>query len=155
MNAEYHSPVASLYQVDGQHSFFCDHPAYAGDWPEGLVANPQFGLLNNRLKLREFCQAGKFLTPAFFAADQFARLSAWAVRQNQFPMAMKSAVNMADGAASFVLKAFRELPEFFELINSQQAGSVLLEEFIIPKARVEVTWLNGSIRLIARSGLDK
>ena len=155
MNSEYNSPVASLFQVADQQSFFCDHPAYAGNWPDGLSINPQFGLLNNRLKLREFCQAGKFLTPAFFAADQFARLSAWAVKQNRFPMAMKSAINLADGTASFVLKAFRELPEFFEQINSRQAGAVLLEEFIMPKARVEITWLNGSIRLIAQFGLDK
>lgn len=136
-------------------AFYCDGPAYAGQIPADLKACIQYELLSNRQKLREFTGNNGIATPAFIVSDQFPRLSAWAVKQNRFPMAMKSAVNLADGSASFVLKAFRELPEFFETITGQQPGAILLEEFIVPKARVEITWYNGKVRLIAQTGLEK
>ncbi len=155
MSSNYHSFCENIFIPGSDPAFFCDDPAYADRTPATLKSCQQYDLLSDRRKLREFARAGGLKTPSFIVSDQFPRLSAWAVKQNHFPMVIKSAVNLADGTASFVLKAFRELPEFFEIISEKQTGGILLEEFIVPKARVEITWFNGKIRIIAQTGLDK
>ncbi len=155
MNLDYQNPFEKIFASGTSQIFFCDHPAYSTSIPEVLRSCGQYELLRSRQKLREFCSEKKLISPAFLASDKFERLSAWAIKINRFPMAIKSATNLADGNAAFLLKAFRELPEFFELISGHQPGSVILEEFIIPKARVEITWLDGAIRLIAQSSLEK
>lgn len=155
MNSDYISPFAELFTSQTSQSFFCDDSACEAAVPETLKRCGQFELLHSRQKLREFCREKKLPVPAFMASDRFERLSAWAIKINRFPMAIKSSQNLADGKASFLLKAFRELPEFFEQIVAYRPGDVILEEYITPKARVEVTWLNGKIRIIAQSSLEK
>lgn len=154
MSRPYQSPIEQLF-ASTDVNFFCDHPDYADRHPDALKACPQYSLLISRQKLREFCISRKITCPAFFAADQFAKLSAWAVKVNRFPMTMKSATNLADGEAGFILKAFRELPDFHEQISAIFPGAIILEEFINPKARVELTFFNGVLRICAQTGLEK
>ena len=123
--------------------------------PPNLCDSSQFSLLTSRHKLREFCSSQKLTVPQYAVSEQFARLSAWAVKFNRFPLIMKTSTNLADGRACYILKAFRELPEFFELITGEFPGPVMLEEFINPKARIEITFLNGAPRIIAQVSLDK
>ncbi len=155
MNRDYQSPTEKIFASGTSQSFFCDHPAYSTSVPEILRSCGQYELLTSRQKFREFCKEKKLSVPAFLASDKFERLSAWAIKCNRFPMAIKSATNLADGKVSFLLKAFRELPEFYEQITEHLPGPVILEEFIIPKARVEITWLDGSIKLISQTSLEK
>lgn len=156
MKTDFHSPIELLSDfVDSQTPFYADPPAYRDRLPETLRNSQQFELLHNRLKLREFCRDHKIHSPDFIASEKFDRLTAWAVKKNRFPLAIKTAVNLSDGEASYSLKAFRELPEFYENIAGRYPGTILLEDFLTPKARIEVTWLNSTIRLISQVSLDK
>ncbi|HPW57801.1 MAG TPA: hypothetical protein PLK58_04110, partial [Candidatus Rifleibacterium sp.] len=146
--------LEQLYS-DARLPFFCDLPADRDKMPPNLCDSSQFSLLTSRHKLREFCSSQKLTVPQYAVSEQFARLSAWAVKFNRFPLIMKTSTNLADGRACYILKAFRELPEFFELITGEFPGPVMLEEFINPKARIEITFLNGAPRIIAQVSLDK
>lgn len=156
MLKDYRSPIESLPEfIADQTVFFSDSPAYFNIFPQALKDSSQLALLQNRLKFREFCVSRSFITPDFIGSDQFSKLSAWAVKRNKFPLAIKTATNLSDGEASFSLKAFRELPEFFDIIAEKYPGTILLEELIVPKARIEVTYVNSNIRLIAQVSLEK
>ena len=154
MSDEKNSFFEQLYS-DASLQFFCDLPGGRDKAQPQLCASSQFALLTNRQKFREFCSSQKLTVPQYIVSEQFARLSAWAVKFNRFPLIMKSSTNLADGRACYILKAFRELPEFFEQIISEFAGPVMLEEFISPKARIEITFFNGTPRMIAQVSLDK
>ncbi len=146
--------LEQLYS-DAGFTFFCDLPDYRSRMPAHLSASSQFALLTDRRQFREFCSSKKLTIPQHAVSEQFARLSAWAVKFNRFPLIMKSSTNLADGRACYILKAFRELPEFFEQITSEFPGPVMLEEFISPKARIEITFFNGAPRMVAQVSLDK
>ena len=146
--------LEQLY-ADAGLPFFCDLPAYRDNTPPELLTSSQFSLLTDRQKLREFCSSQKLTIPRYAVSDQFARLSAWAVKFNRFPLIMKSSTNLADGRACYILKAFRELPEFFDRITGEFPGPVMLEEFISPKARIEVTFLNGAPAIVTQVSLDR
>ncbi|EKD81303.1 MAG: hypothetical protein ACD_39C01868G0003 [uncultured bacterium] len=135
--------------------FYADDPAYRARIPEQLRQSELFPLLTSRALLREFCTRNQFVQPPFISESQFDKLAAWAVKRNQFPLAMKSAVNGSDSDNCYILKAFRELPEFYEAIVSSIPGPVILEEFISAKSRIEVTFIAGLPRLIAQYSLEK
>ena len=155
MTRPYICPSQALINAEHGCHFFCDHPDYSQNTPEALKSCGQYDLLTSRIKLREFCRENKIAIPAGTAAEQFARISAWAVKTNRFPMAIKTGINLCDGEASFVLKAFRELPEFYERITADYPGAVILEELLNPKARIELTCLNAKIRMATQIGLEK
>jgi hypothetical protein len=109
----------------------------------------------SRSELRKFLANRSFYQPEFFCADTFEKISAWAVKVNQFPMLLKSDANMANSQNIFKLKAFRELPDFFEKINQNIEGNLVIEKFVTAKARLEVTFFNEKIALITQVGLEK
>lgn len=116
----------------------------------------QLDVLSDRSKLREFCIQNNIKTPDFFCSDQFLKISQWAMKKNSFPLCLKSSRNLSNYEQFYILKAFRELPEFFESIQSKTNNEkVIIEEFIEGKAYIEVTFFNGSIRLISQIGLNK
>mgnify|MGYP000844630809 CR=1 FL=1 len=154
MSDEKTSFFEQLYS-DASLQFFCDLPGGRDKTPPQLCASSQFALLTNRQKFREFCSSQQLTVPQYTVSEQFARLSAWAVKFNRFPLIMKSLTNLADGRACYILKAFRELPEFFDQIAGEFPGPVMLEEFISPKARIEITFFNGCPRTVAQVSLDK
>ena len=124
-----------------------------------VPVNPQINQLDtvkDRFKLREYCVQKNIKTPDFFVSDQFLKISHWAMKKNTFPLCIKSAHNYSHNHLIFVLKAFRELPEFFEHIQAKtNNGPVLIEEFIEGKAYLEVTMVNNQIRFISQIGLSK
>ncbi len=116
----------------------------------------QLEVLNDRCKLREYCNQNGIKTPDFFASDQFLKISQWAMKKNTFPLCLKSAENLSNNNLIFVLKAYRELPEFFETIQSKTNNEkVIIEEFIEGKAFLEVSVLEKKVRLITQIGLNK
>ena len=116
----------------------------------------QLEVLNDRCKLREYCIQNGIKTPDFFASDQCLKISQWAMKKNTFPLCLKSAENFSNNNLIFVLKAYRELPEFFETIQSKtNNGKVIIEEFIEGKAFLEVSVLEKKVRLITQIGLNK
>lgn len=135
--------------------FYADDPAYLARIPEQLRQSELYKLIASRALFREFCASRQILQPEFIAAAQFDKLAAWAVKRNQFPLAMKSAVNGSDADHCYILKAFRELPEFYDAIASVNQAPVILEEFINAKSRVEVTFVAGLPRIIAQLSLEK
>ncbi|PKL48134.1 MAG: hypothetical protein CVV42_10775 [Candidatus Riflebacteria bacterium HGW-Riflebacteria-2] len=156
MPEEKHSPIETI--VDWSHivaGFYADAPVYNANIPETLKHSELYQLLSNRVLLREFCKNNQIDQPSYISGQQFDVLAAWAVKRNRFPLAIKSAINGSDCDHCYVLKAFRELPEFFETITGSLAGPVILEEFISAKSRLEVTYMGGLPRLIAQFGLEK
>lgn len=156
MSEDKHSPIEII--ADWSHlagGFYADAPVYRPQIPESLKHSELYQLLSNRVLLREFCISNQIEQPSYISGKQFEALSAWAVKRNRFPLAMKSAINGSDCDHCYVLKAFRELPEFFDAISSSLDGPVILEEFISAKSRLEVTYIAGLPRLIAQFGLEK
>ena len=116
----------------------------------------QLDTLKDRFKLREYCVQKNIKTPDYFVSDQFLKISHWAMKKNTFPLCIKSSLNHSHNHLIFVLKAFRELPEFFEHIQAKTNNApVLIEEFIEGKAYLEVTLVNNQIRFISQIGLSK
>ena len=156
MSQEKQSPIEKLPEtIATPRSFFTDSPYYREKIPHELKNSSQFAVLSHRGKLREFCLSQKIETPEFVLSEEFARISAWAVKRNKFPLTMKTAQNLSDSEAMYLLKAFRELPDFFDTVQAVFPGAVLLEEFIQTKARIEVTVIDGMIRLVSQVGLEK
>lgn len=111
----------------------------------------QSEVLENRRKLREYCQQKGLIVPEFFASTQFAPISLWAMKKNTFPLCIKTAQNLKNNQHIHILKAFRELPEFFETIQAKNNNcEVLIEEFLDGKAHLEVTYLSNKLRLITQ-----
>lgn len=156
MLPEQHSPIETIADWSCCASeFYADSPVYAAKIPESLRQSELYQLISNRLMLREFCKRSQIEQPAFVAGIKFDQLSAWAVKRNRFPLAIKSATNGSDCDNCYVLKAFRELPEFYEAITASVKGPVILEEFINAKSRFEITFIAGLPRLITQIGLEK
>ena len=121
-----------------------------------IIPINQLETLNDRLKLREYCKENNIKTPDFFASDQFAKISQWAMKKNTFPLCIKSVHNLSHNHLIYILKAYRELPEFFENIQAKtNNGKVLIEEYIEGKAYLEVTIINKEIKLISQISLSK
>ena len=89
----------------------------------------QLDTLKDRFKLREYCVQKNIKTPDYFVSDQFLKISHWAMKKNIFPLCIKSAHNYSHNHLIFVLKAFRELPEFFEHIQAFFPLPLFLPEF--------------------------
>lgn len=116
----------------------------------------QMEVLDDRHKLREYCRQNNLQFPDYAASDQFAKISLWAMKKNAFPMCIKTSKNLTNNKFFYILKAFRELPEFFENIQKENSNcEVLIEEFLEGKARLEVTVLNKKIRMISQICLNK
>jgi hypothetical protein len=111
-------------------------------------------LFKSRRALREFCIKNKIACPEFFVSQDFAKISAWAIKHNKFPMAIKAEDGVDEGN-SYLLKAFRELPECFDLIKAKAKDNVIVEEFIEGKPKIEVCCLKGNIRLFSQISLEK
>lgn len=135
--------------------FYCDNPQYKSKTPESLRKSKIYPLVINRSRLRDFCRQQKIEQPEFTFAENFDALSAWAVKRNRFPLAIKSVVNGCDSEYCYILKAFRELPEFFESIKQAVDAPILLEEFINTKSRIEVTFIAGLPRFFSQFSLEK
>ncbi len=112
-------------------------------------------IFENRLHFKEFCLSNKILTPEFFVAQEMPKLTAWAMKQNSFPLAMKTVKNYTDGKFSFLLRAYREFPEFFESIREEYQGKVIVEKLVEAKARLEVCCLKGNITHISQFALER
>ena len=116
----------------------------------------QLEVLSDRLKLREYCNQNNIKTPDYFASEQFLKISQWAMKKNTFPLCLKTSKNLTKNHFFYILRAFRELPEFFELIQAKNNNEkVIIEEFIEGKAYLEVTFLDKEIRLISQINLNK
>lgn len=121
-----------------------------------VVPIDQLEVLENRHKLREYCKQNDIVQPEYKASEQFAQISLWAMKFNKFPMCLKTSANLSDNKSIFVLKAYRELPEFFEAIQTNNNNcEVIIEEFVEGKARIEVTVFKGRIVLISQVSLLK
>ena len=112
-------------------------------------------VLLSRFSLRNFLKSRSFYQPDVFCADTFEKISAWAVKVNKFPMLLKSDLNGCNSDNTFILKAFRELPDFYEKIRGKIEGNLVIERFVPAKARIEVTFFNKAVALVSQIGLDK
>ncbi|MDD2624539.1 MAG: hypothetical protein PHQ02_06935 [Candidatus Riflebacteria bacterium] len=112
-------------------------------------------VFKSRKALREFCIKNKVAFPEFFVSEDFAKISAWAIKHNKFPMAIKAEEDSINEENSYLLKAFRELPECFDLIKAKAKNIVIVEEFIEGKPKIEVCCLKGKIRMFSQISLEK
>lgn len=112
-------------------------------------------ILFNRVALREFLKANGYPQPDYLVAEKFEPLTAWAVKRNNFPLVLKSATNSANGQDMYILKAFRELPDFFESIRAENSSPIIIESLFPAKARIEVTFFNREPVLISQIGIEK
>lgn len=136
--------------------FYTDAPEFLQNKPEALRSHRLFSLLDNRWHLRQNCRKIGLKVPDGHFGKSFADISAWAVTRNRFPLVMKSAQNGADSDSIFLLKAFRELPQFYDEIKSMYPDAgVIIEDFVPARARIEVTWLNGKMIMTSQIGLSK
>lgn len=136
--------------------FYTDAPEFSGSTPDALKSHKLFSLLDNRWHFRQNCRKIGLKVPDGHYGNSFAEISAWAVTHNRFPLIIKSAQNGADSDSVFLLKAFRELPQFYDEIKTlyPDAG-VIIENFVAAKARIEITWLNGKMVLASQTGLSR
>lgn len=136
-------------------TFFTDSPFYAETFPAEIKQSAIYELILNRSRLKEFCQSQKIRTAEGKCADKFDSLAAWAVNRNKFPMVLKTSQNLSDSEGIYLLKAFRELPEFFEKIATIKPASFIIEEFIQGKGYIEVAVLGGKIVMVSQISLEK
>lgn len=115
-----------------------------------LQLSDSLPLIHRRDLLRNFLKDKGFKQPEFCVANNFAQISAWAVKRNKFPVLLKTAINKANNHDLFILKAFRELPDFFSALGEQQEA--LIEGFFPAKARLEATFFNGNLNLVSQTG---
>jgi hypothetical protein len=111
-------------------------------------------IVTDRIALRQFFKHNKITQPDFFFSREFNQISAWAVSRNQFPLVLKTAENQANCRNIFILRAFRELPYFFEKIAGYDA-KILIESFVQAKARIEITYFNGKRAFISQIGFER
>ncbi|HOT29638.1 MAG TPA: hypothetical protein PLU72_15795 [Candidatus Ozemobacteraceae bacterium] len=111
--------------------------------------------LTDRSSLRAFTRSKNLPTPEGAAAATFDQLSAWIVRRQKFPLALKSCRNASNGAGIFRMEGFRELTGFYEKIQAFEAGPVLVEEWIEPRALIEVSVAGSGLTLMTQVGLDR
>ncbi|MBP7633711.1 hypothetical protein KBA41_06050 [Candidatus Ozemobacteraceae bacterium] len=111
--------------------------------------------LTDRSSLRAFTRSKNLPTPDGAAAATFDQLSAWIVRRQKFPLALKSCRNASNGAGIFRMEGFRELTGFYEKIQAFEAGPVLVEEWIEPRALIEVSVAGSGLTLMSQVGLDR
>lgn len=111
--------------------------------------------LTDRSKLREFTRSKELPTPEGTAAATFDQLSAWILRRQKFPLALKSCRNASNGAGIFRLEGFRELTGFYDKIQAFAAGPVLVEEWVEPRALIEVSIAGSGLTLMTQVGLDR
>lgn len=111
--------------------------------------------LTDRSRLREFTRSKNLPTPEGAAAATFDQLSAWIVRRQKFPLALKSCRNASNGAGIFRMEGFRELSGFYEKIQAFEAGPVLVEEWVEPRALIEVSVAGSGLTLMTQVGLDR
>ncbi len=135
--------------------FFTDSPFYEEKIPQEFKSSSLREFFTHRHKLKEFCLKNKIQSPSYFCSDRFDKLAAWAVSRNKFPMVIKTAQNLSDGNGMYILKAFRELPEFHEILASATSGQLLIEEFVQAKGYIEVTVIGGRIALVAQLSFEK
>lgn len=109
----------------------------------------------NRLELRKLIQANGWRCPACKIINSIAEGSAWLMKNNRFPAAIKSVCNTSDGVDTFRLEAYRELPIFFEKIQKKFPGPVLLEEWVDSSSLIEVTMLGDKPFLVSRIELQR
>lgn len=112
-------------------------------------------IFENRLDFKEHCRLHGVKTPKSFAANEIAKLTAWAMKHNSFPLVMKTDVNLTDGKHCYLLRAYREFPEFFEGIREEHQGLVLVEDLVEGKARVEVCCVGDEIAHVAQFAMEK
>lgn len=111
--------------------------------------------LTDRSRLRAFTRSKDLPTPEGTAAATFDQLSAWIVRRQKFPLALKSCRNASNGAGIFRMEGFRELTGFYEKIQAFEPGPVLVEEWIEPRALIEVSVAGSGLTLMTQVGLDR
>lgn len=112
-------------------------------------------VFDNRLDFKEHCRLHGVKTPKTFAANELAKLTAWAMKHNSFPLVMKTEKNLTGGKHCYLLRAYREFPEFFEQISEEHQGLVLVEELAEGRARVELCCFEGKISHVAQFALEK
>ena len=61
-----------------------------------VVPIDQLEVLDNRCKLREYCNQNNIKVPDSFASDQFLKISQWAMKKNTFPLCLKSEQNLSN-----------------------------------------------------------
>ncbi|MEW6711542.1 MAG: hypothetical protein AB1403_17095, partial [Candidatus Riflebacteria bacterium] len=120
--------------------------------PENLQNSGASRLLSDRAQLRAYL-AESFKQPDFISSPDFSKISAWAVKKNQFPMLLKSGKNQANCENILLLKAFRELPEFFDRLENHKP--ILIESLFPAKARIEATFFLDRLVLISQIGIEK
>lgn len=111
--------------------------------------------MTDRSRLREFTRSKGLPTPEGVSAATFDQLSAWIVRRQKFPLALKSCRNASNGAGIFRLEGFRELTGFYDKIQAFEAGPVLVEEWVEPRALIEVSVAGSGLTLMTQVGLDR
>jgi len=119
------------------------------------ACHPMSQLIKIRTRLKEFCLINKIRMPEYCSSERFEKISSWAVKKNSFPMVLKTEENLNDGNLVFLLKAFRELPEFHELISQKKSGVLMIEDFAHSKAYIEVTTTAGKIKLISQFSIER
>lgn len=111
--------------------------------------------LTDRARLRAFMRDNSLPTPEGLAAPSFEALSAWIIRRQKFPLALKSCRNASNGAGIFRMEGFRELTGFYDKIQAYETGPVIVEEWIEARALIEVTVTGGGTTLMTQVGLER
>lgn len=110
-------------------------------------------LFKSRNQQRDFFRSAGFEQPEGIFSSDFAKLSAWAVQRNRFPIILKTDLNQHDCINSYILKAFRELPIFHDEIAD--FSPYILEAFWPAKAFIEATFIGNRLTLISQIGFAR
>ena len=75
----------------------------------------QLEVLDNRHKLRIYCAQNNIKTPDYFASEQFAPISLWAMKKNTFPLCIKTSANLNHNQLPFHKKTHKNLEAYHPL----------------------------------------
>ncbi len=113
-------------------------------------------LLLSRSAFRKHCGVLGLRQPEYFSSKDFSKISAWLIKHQNFPTVIKTDKNLEDCKGHFLLRAFRELPDFFEQVNLLADNSeVIIEPFFKAKGYIEATFFNEQVKMISQVSLTK
>lgn len=122
--------------------------------PWGKVDPLLIELVRDRVKFRIFCRQKGLFVPNWVETKSFQSASNWVIGRKSFPLVLKTQKNASDGFGIFRLEGFKDLLRFYDRAEKLGLGSILIEDWIETKLRIEVTFGSKGIYLISQVGLE-
>ncbi|NLM18137.1 MAG: hypothetical protein GX221_10510 [Candidatus Riflebacteria bacterium] len=146
--------IKSLEQGKG---FSCELENSSFVLPQSLLELNEYKYLERRDFFRDLLKKNAFTQPEYIVAEKFSDISAFAISRCAPPLCIKFANNGVDSENIYLLKAYRELPLFWEKLTAGQDTNiqVIAEKYIEAEYYLEVTLMGGKVVCLSQIGFEK